>query len=87
MLFYHRVEPRTGCWEVSASVSPSVSPYTLLPNVPKGGGQGPWERLVLVLQLVEGALILSNMHPSTVCPLIQLCSAVFILNVTCFVFM
>lgn len=24
MLFYHRVEPRTGCWRVSASVRPSV---------------------------------------------------------------
>lgn len=36
MLFYHRVEPRTGCWEVSAS----VSPYTLLPNIPKGERAG-----------------------------------------------
>lgn len=26
MLFYHRVEPRTGCWRVSASVRTSVSP-------------------------------------------------------------
>lgn len=26
MLFYHRVEPRTGCWEVSASVRPSIPP-------------------------------------------------------------
>lgn len=31
MLFYHRVEPRTGCWEVSASVRPSLSPYNPLP--------------------------------------------------------
>lgn len=37
MLFYHRVEPRTGCWEVSASVNPSVSPYTINPP---GVGRG-----------------------------------------------
>lgn len=34
MLFYHRVEPRTGCWEVSASVRPSV--HTPLPYTPRG---------------------------------------------------
>lgn len=40
MLFYHRVEPRTGCWEVSASVSPSVSPYTLPHPVHVNGWAG-----------------------------------------------
>lgn len=33
MLFYHRVEPRTGCWEVSASVSLFI---LLLPCSPQG---------------------------------------------------
>ncbi len=28
MLFYHRVEPRTGCLEVSASTKPSFCPNT-----------------------------------------------------------
>lgn len=37
MLFYHRVEPRTGCWRVSASVRACVSPYPP-PINPKAAG-------------------------------------------------
>lgn len=37
MLFYHRVEPRTGCWRVSASVRTSVSPCPT-PINPLGDG-------------------------------------------------
>lgn len=37
MLFYHRVEPRTGCRRVSASVRPCVSPYPP-PINPKAAG-------------------------------------------------
>lgn len=44
MLFYHRVEPRTGCWEVSASVRQFTNPSLRR--------KGPWEHLVLVLHLV-----------------------------------
>ncbi len=57
MLFYHRVEPRTGCWEVSASVRPSVRQSITPSHKPRGRGQGPWERLVLVLQLVVVLLV------------------------------
>lgn len=39
MLFYHRVEPRTGCWELSASRL-SVSPYSLS-HKHQRGAQGP----------------------------------------------
>lgn len=48
MLFYHRVEPRTGCWRVSASVRTSVSPYPPPPPInPLGDGglQGSWGAL------------------------------------------
>lgn len=34
MLFYHRVEPRTGCWRVSASVRQSIPSS----HKPLGGG-------------------------------------------------
>lgn len=64
MLFYHRVEPRTGCWEVSASVRQSIPPS----HKPQGGGQGPWERLVLVVVLLVGpSFSLTCILPQSVC--------------------
>lgn len=33
MLFYHRVEPRTGCWRVSASIRQSIPPPFINPKV------------------------------------------------------
>lgn len=33
MLFYHRVEPRTGCWRVSASIRQSIPPPFITPKV------------------------------------------------------
>lgn len=42
MLFYHRVEPRTGCWEVSASVRPSVHTPPTSSHTPPGELNGLW---------------------------------------------
>lgn len=64
MLFYHRVEPRTGCWRVSASVRTSVSscPPSINPLGDGGanGGvcRGPGEHLAVVLLLL--VVVLGN---------------------------
>ena len=73
MLFYHRVEPRTGCWEVSASVNPSVRQFIHPPNHPINParvGRGLWSAGCCSWWRVP---ILSNMPLSTVLFLIQPC--------------
>lgn len=96
MLFYHRVEPRTGCWRVSASVRPSVSPYPppINPKVGSAGGLGSaWFWCCSWWWYCWWALILSNMHlfvcffNSTLCiyPSVYMCCLhrIYLLNSDC----
>lgn len=53
MLFYHRVEPRTGCWRVSASIRQSIP--TSFHKAQTRGGAG--EGLALVKELVVLLLV------------------------------